>query len=169
MNRQERITGIQNKINEFYKNNLCTESERQLLSEIFDEVEILRQPISLAEFLGWEETEIYQKDDNKYKVTDNKLYRTSLEFKNWRLMFDITTITNLQTATKVESKFYLQLPILDKCESYLNYDKYKNNILFADNQNNKFFQTIFTEDEVKKLEEKYSTDLSYLKRIPVKY
>lgn len=85
------------------------------------------------------------------------------------MIFDIERITNLQTATKVEigPKFYLQLPILDKDESYLNYDKDKNCIIFADSGNVSNFQTIFTEDEVKKLEEKYDTDLSYLKRIPI--
>ena len=74
MNRQERITGIQNKINKFYKNNVCTESERQLLSEIFDEVEILRQPITLAEFLGWEEDVVYTNGKLNYKIKRDSLF-----------------------------------------------------------------------------------------------
>lgn len=60
MNRQERITGIQNKINKFYKNNVCTESERQLLSEIFDEVEILRQPITFKRNLLYKKSKKFQ-------------------------------------------------------------------------------------------------------------
>lgn len=77
MNRQEIVTKIQNKINKFYKNNVCTENERQLLNEIFDEVEILRQPISLADFLGWEEDVIYvdtEYPEYIYKIKNNTLY-----------------------------------------------------------------------------------------------
>lgn len=74
MNRQERITGIQNKINKFYKNNVCTENERQLLSEIFDEVEILRQPITLTEFLGWEEDVVYTNGKFNYKIKRDSLF-----------------------------------------------------------------------------------------------
>lgn len=112
----------------------------------------LFNPISLADFLGWKEKEIYQKDNCQYQIRDNKLYGTSLGTEDWWMMFDIERITNLQTATKVEieSKFYLQLPILEKDENYLNYDKDKNCIIFADNGNVSNFQTIFTEDEIRR-------------------
>lgn len=71
----------------------------------------------------------------------------------------------LQEATKI--RFYLQLPILNKEESYLNYDKRTKCIIFSTDEEDDDFQTIFTESKIMKLEEKYDTDLSYLKRISV--
>lgn len=121
MNRQERITGIQNKINKFYKNNLCTESERQLLSEIFDEVEILRQPISLADFLGWEENVEYG-SLNKilYKIIKNNLYYFDKKVGKWRLscytFCDDCHILQLRKCEKnKEKKYYAKI----KCWSLL--------------------------------------------------
>lgn len=122
--------------------------------------------MSLADFLGWEENTVYQKDDYLYQIRNNKLYRTSLETENWRVLLDIKQLTGLQNATKVKPRFYLQLPILDEEESYLNHDKSNNILLFSTNTSTWQFQTIFTEADVMKLEEKYDTDLSYLKRIP---
>lgn len=74
MNREEIVTKIQNKINKFYKNNECTENERQLLNEIFDEVEKFRQLITLADFLGWEEDVVYTNGKFNYKIKRDSLF-----------------------------------------------------------------------------------------------
>lgn len=51
--------------------------------------EYLLNTISLADFLGWKEKEIYQKDNCQYQIRDNKLYGTSLGTEDWWMMFDI--------------------------------------------------------------------------------
>lgn len=51
--------------------------------EINECLEILRQPISLAELLGWEEDAIYTDGFIYYKVKDGALYFKIKE--NWKL------------------------------------------------------------------------------------
>lgn len=63
--------------------------------------EYLLNNISLADFLGWKEKEIYQKGDYQYQVRNNKLYRTSLEVEDWRMMVDANVFVALQTANKL--------------------------------------------------------------------
>lgn len=168
MNRQERITGIQNKINEFYKNNLCTESERQLLSEIFDEVEILRQPISLADFLGWEEDVEYEWNEYRYKISGGNILYYSLFSKKYE-MFCNKDLLRLREAKKVrEKRFNLILQkgyrklfdLLDN-EKYLTMDIDEETIFNSKylNDNSKY-QVQFTLEEIENIKKKFKINLS---------
>ena len=75
MNRQEIITKIQNDINKFFKSyESIGEDERELLNEIFDDVEKLRQPITLTEFLEMEENVIYTDGKVYYKIKNGNLF-----------------------------------------------------------------------------------------------
>lgn len=169
MNRQERITGIQNKINEFYKNNVCTESERQLLSEIFDEVEILRQPISLADFLGWEEDAEYKNSINTYKIQNNSLYEQPINIVNGyipaHIVLSETFIKKLRKLKKMQhskynlilQKGYRELFDLQDCEKYLTIDTTDGTVFNSKySTNNSKYQAQFTLEEIKRI---YDIDL----------
>lgn len=73
MNRQEIITNIQNKLNSAY---LTKDREKvdEIIGIVFDEVEKLRQPITLADFLGWEENAIYTDGKVYYKIKNGNLF-----------------------------------------------------------------------------------------------
>lgn len=169
-NKQEVIKELE-RLHEWFRNQDvdCKFKDEELYLNTLNLLrEYLLNPISLADFLGWKEKEIYQKGDYQYQVRNNKLYRTSLEIEDWRIMVDANVFVALQTANKLESKFYLHYPMLEESRSYLNYNKDAGNFVFSTYTTIKPYQTIFTEADVKKLEKKYNIDLSYLKRIPVR-
>ena len=173
MNRQEIVTKIQNKINKFYKNNVCTENERQLLNEIFDEVEILRQPITLAEFLGWEEDVIYTDGTAYYKIQNNSIFhKTKGKIKQvWTLSGynDYLNFYNkFRELEKVEEKRYnlilqkgyRELFDLQDCEKYLTIDTTDGTVFNSKySTNNSKYQAQFTLEEIEEIKKIYDIDL----------
>ena len=165
LNRRKEVLNKLKEFNEWFTNKDIDFDKQAYLNTLNELKSHLSNPISVPDFLGWEEDQVYQKDKYQYILRNNKVYRKSLETREWCLIYDMNLLVALQEATKI--RFYLQLPILNKEESYLNYDKRTKCIIFSTDEEDDDFQTIFTESEIMKLEEKYDTDLSYLKRIPV--
>ena len=160
MNREEIIVKIQNNINKFYKNcKSIIENERELLSEIFDDVEKLRRPVTLAEFLGWEEDVEYEFfDKTLYKAIDNNLYSFNTTTKEWYFTsFDFCNydISQLRQAKKVEqNKFYAKVKgadLINNNKKYWNVDT-KNSYLYVGNQMETHrFTILLTKEEWNKL------------------
>lgn len=107
MNREEIVTKIQDEILKIQDECQVDYLAHKLIDEIFDEVEKLRQPISLADFLGWEEGVEYEYEHSTYKIMDNKLYHRYGYPNDWKWEesdCSLNYIIKLQQAIKVEPK-----------------------------------------------------------------
>ncbi|MFL8888916.1 hypothetical protein [Helcococcus kunzii] len=104
MTREEIITKVQNLINQAYKYDIDSEYYEGL----FDEIEKLRQPPTLAEFLGWEEDAEYRCGDDKFKIMDNELYIRNYTIRDWIDAYNvnINRFEQLRQAKQVKSKKY---------------------------------------------------------------
>lgn len=107
MTREEIITKVQNLINQAYKYDIDSEYYEGL----FDEIEKLRQPPTLAEFLGWEEGVEYDYCNARFRIKNGVLERRFTDAYNvdryWELAEERLTdsrINELRQAKKVEKK-----------------------------------------------------------------
>lgn len=167
MNREEIITNIQNKLNYAY---ILTDREKvdEINRIIFDELKKLKQPTTLAEFLGWEENEIYNCFGNLYMFKDDELCFLNYE-NEWKKAGCYKELIGIkQQAKKVEpKKYYLKLE-----EEYNDFlFKYNKEIYINLNSENEYFldskdnindcKTQFTDEEIKniKLPEPLTLDM----------
>lgn len=172
MTREEIITNIQNKLNSAY---MMKDREKvdEIIGIVFDEVEKLRQPVTLAEFLGWDENEIYTCFGDKYSIKNNELY-VSRHTDKWSKDYMYNTLIDIKKQAKkfeckkIEpKKYYLQLKFKYNdflCKhgnkTYINFnteDEY-----FLDSKNNfDYCKTQFTDEEIKniKLPEPLTLDM----------
>lgn len=174
MNREEIITNIQNKLNSAY---MMKDREKvdEIIGIVFDEVEKLRQPVTLAEFLGWEENEIYIFFNLPYMVKDDELCFLNNE-NEWRTVNCYRALTEIkQRAKKVElkkfecKKYYLKLKkeyerfIGKQTEfTFLNYGELRKiYFLGSDKYDILDIQVQFTDEEIKniKLPEPLTIDM----------
>lgn len=136
MNREEIIIQIQDKLNKAYMLKDREEADR-IIKSIFDDVDKLRQPITLAEFLGWEEDVDYEYNciNCIYKIKNNTLYKFNHiknEFEVSNLSLYSRNIKILRQAKKIEKKYFLVLKkeirevlnLTDNCMYYMNLDEY---------------------------------------------
>ena len=78
--------------------------------EEFDEaVERLRQPLTLAEFLGWEEGVEYRRRGNIFKVEGNHLFDKRPSGKFYNTTCYTFELIDLRNATKYEPKYYAKI------------------------------------------------------------
>lgn len=174
MNREEIITNIQNKLNSAY---MMKDREKvdEIIRIVFDEVKKLRQPVTLAEFLGWEENEIYIFFNLPYMVKDDELCFLNDE-NEWRTVNCYRALTEIkQRAKKVElkkfecKKYYLKLKkeyerfIGKQTEfTFLNYGELRKiYFLGSDKYDILDIQVQFTDEEIKniKLPEPLTIDM----------
>lgn len=167
MNREEIITNIQNKLNSAY---MMKDREKvdEIIGIVFDEVEKLRQPVTLAEFLGWEENEIYIFFNLPYMVKDDELCFLNNE-NEWRTVTCYRALTEIkQRAKKVEpKKYYLKLKFkyndfLCKCDNEVYINCNSENEYFLDLKDDfENCKTQFTDEEIKhiKLPEPLTIDM----------
>lgn len=101
MTRDEIITKVQNLINQAYRYDINS----KYYEDLFDEVEKLRQPPTLAECLCWEEGQEYEWRGDKYRIQSDILQVFDKEDEMW---FDSSEELNdylrLRQAKKVEPK-----------------------------------------------------------------
>jgi len=74
-------------------------------SEFDKAIEKLNEPLTLADFLDWEEGVEYKCDGVEFKIEDGKLLHFSSSSENWKavdLNWTDANIKNLQEATKIE-------------------------------------------------------------------
>lgn len=169
MNREEIITNIQNKLNYAY---ILTDREKvdEINRIIFDELKKLKQPTTLAEFLGWEENEIYNCFGNLYMFKDDELCFLNYE-NEWKKAGCYKELIGIkQQAKKVKpKKYYLKLKgeygkFIDKKSgfTFLNYRKnVKTYFLGSAGDDVTGYQTQFTDEEIKhiKLPEPLTIDM----------
>lgn len=167
MNREEIIIQIQDKLNKAYMLKDREEADR-IIKSIFDDVDKLRQPITLAEFLGWKENEIYTCFANQYSIKNDEL--CFLNYKNeWRQACSYQELMDIkQQAKKVKpKKYYLKLKskyneflCRYENETYINFDL--ENDYFLDSKDDfDDCKTQFTDKEIKniKLPEPLTLDM----------
>ena len=134
MNRKEIIIQIQDKLNKAYMLKDREEADK-IIKSIFDDVDKLKRPITLAEFLGWEEDTEYEFSNYIFKIKDDTLY----EFHHVKNIFEPSclrlcsgNINMLRQAQKNEKKYFLvlkkenrkSLNSLDDCIYYTCLDGY---------------------------------------------
>lgn len=95
MNRKEAIERIQ---------------ELVATEEINKCLKILRQPITLANFLGWEEDVEYENWDFRYKIIDDELYLFRHGLNKWEKSEYNDDFDSFKQAKKIQpKKYYLKL------------------------------------------------------------
>lgn len=136
-------------------------------------LEILRQPISLAEFLGWEEDVIYVDKEHPefiYKIKNDTLYEIiglSLVICN-DYVFSKFSIEELRKFKKLQhqkynlilQKGYRELFDLQDCEKYLTIDTTDGTVFNSKySSNNSKYQAQFTLEEIEEIKKIYDIDL----------
>lgn len=160
--------------------------DKELCLQKIEEIEnYLNKPISMLDLLGWKSNEVYEKDfveynlkgevyrtiNKKYYVKDNKLCIVPRYPDYISSIFDMNEINDLKVyAKKVETpRFYLKRENSGAergFSKYFNYNPFSGRMYFDNEYFYESKQTIFTEEEIKDIEEKYKVDLSYLERVP---
>ena len=105
MNRQELATKVQDLINQAYLHDIDNKYYKGLMHE----AEKLRYPITLAEFLGWEEGVEYRRGGNILKVEGNHLLDKRPNGKFHNTNCNTAELIDLRNATKYELKYYAKI------------------------------------------------------------
>lgn len=109
MNREEFATKVQDLVNQAYLHDVDNKYYKGLMHE----AEKLRYPITLAEFLGWEEGEEYEDyAGNKYRYHNGKIERCD-SYGHWASISYIwrdENLNELRSYKKVEDiKYYAKI------------------------------------------------------------
>lgn len=177
MNRGEALQKLQNFYDWYNDDELDFDEEKEIKydNDLKNIIEYLRQPTKLAEFLGWEENEIYIFFNLPYMVKDDELCFLNNE-NEWRTVNCYRTLTEIkQRAKKVElkkfecKKYYLKLKkeyerfIGKQTEfTFLNYGELRKiYFLGSDKYDILDIQVQFTDEEIKniKLPEPLTIDM----------
>ena len=105
MNREEFATKVQDLVNQAYLHDIDSKYYKGLM----DEAEKLRYPITLAEFLGWEEGVEYRRGGNILKVEGNHLLDKRPNGKFHNTTCSTAELIDLRNATKYELKYYAKI------------------------------------------------------------
>lgn len=160
MNRKEALEKLENFYYWNYDNEeYDRETERNHKQNLEDILKYLKQPITLIDYLGWEEDVEYDYRGTRYKIINNKLYYFDDRYNEW-----ITAILNeqfieFQQVKKIQpEKYYLRLK-----EKYHNFYGITNNLIYF-NLNKKTkenflaslksfgeYQTQFTKEEIEEI------------------
>lgn len=156
MNREKIFVKIHDNLNKAYM--LKDKKVDMIISNIFDDVDKLRQPITLAEFLGWEEDTEYKYMGNIYKVKDDTLYRFSYKKNRFNVESNLricsSDFAKLKQAVKIEKKYHIHLKreikdVLSAYADYISLISKKNNLLDKDKHVKEFTKKEF--EEIKKI------------------
>lgn len=160
MNRQEALEKLENYFYwDFYDEEYDKETEQNHKQNFEDIIKYLKQPITLTDFLGWEEDVEYDVLGGRYKVVDNNLYWFDTRFYEWCLSNRGYSFIDFQQAQKIQpKKYYLRLK-----EKYHNFYGIINNLIYF-NLNKKTkenflsslkpfgeYQTQFTKEEIEEI------------------
>lgn len=122
-------------------------------------LEILRQPITLADFLGWEEGVEYKNGGGRYKIIDNELYLFSNKTSEWKISDYNYDFDNFKQAKKIQpKKYYLKLKEkyrkfyrITKSLDYLNFYKNTNHFFISNSTSFEGYQAQFTLEEIEEI------------------
>lgn len=165
MNRQEIIEQLK-----LIQAGLTQDDNNKSKNRIDAVIENLKQPITLADFLGWEENVEYEFDKKIYKVIDNNLYSKFQKDFSLNLAslcnYDISRLRQAKKVRKkrfnlILQKGYRKLFDLLDCEKYLTMDIDEETIFNSKYSNdNSKYQVRFTLEEIKNIKKKFKIDLS---------
>lgn len=172
MTREEALQKLQNFYNWYNDDEFDFDKEKEIKydNDLKSIIEYLKQPTKLAEFLGWEENEIYIFFNLPYMLKDDELCFLNDE-NEWQKSNCYKELIKLkQQAKKVEpKKYYLRLKeeygkFIDKKIgfTFLNYRKnVKTYFLGSAGDDVTGYQTQFTDEEIKniKLPEPLTIDM----------
>lgn len=174
MNRQEALEKLEN----FYYWNYDDEeydqeTERNHKQNLEDIIEYLKQPISLAEFLGWEEDKEYLVCGDRYKLVNNEILFFDGSHNVWVLSLYSNAITELLEAPKIK-KYYLKLHqkwiefySIKPGESYLNNKISTDGCFLGSKTESKPYKTQFTTEEIKKIKERDDINFEQFETVEV--
>ena len=160
MNRKEAIERIQ---------------ELVATEEINKCLKILRQPITLADFLGWEEGVEYENWDFRYKIIDDELYLFRHGLNKWEKSEYNDDFDSFKQAKKIQpKKYYLKLKEkyrkfygLTKGFDYLNFYKNTNYFFVSNSTSFDEYQTQFTLEEIEELKKIENIPIEHFELIEV--
>ena len=168
MNRQEIIEQLK-----LIQAGLTQDDNNKSKNRIDAVIENLKQPITLADFLGWEENVEYEFDKKIYKVIDNNLYSKFQKDFSLNLAslcnYDISRLRQAKKVRKkrfnlILQKGYRKLFDLLDCEKYLTMDIDEETIFNSKYSNdNSKYQVRFTLEEIKNIKnikKKFKINLS---------
>lgn len=156
MNRKEALKKLQ----EYYDWNFIHDKlEQEQKQNLEDVIKYLRQPISLADFLGWEENVEYKIWSDRYKIIDNKLYLFDYKLSKWKTSCYNDDFADFKQAKKVQpEKYFLRLKEkyykfyrIAKGLSYLNFNKITNILFLSVSTPFEEYQTQFTLEEIEEI------------------
>ena len=105
MNREEFVTKVQDLINQAYLHDI----DNKYYEGLMHEAEKWRYPITLADFLGWEEGVEYRRGGNILKVEGNHLLDKRPDGKFYNTTCSTAELIDLRNATKCEPKYYAKI------------------------------------------------------------
>lgn len=135
-------------------------NNRELKMDIEEIICMLEQPITLADFLGWDEEQEYGYNDTIYKIINSKIYARKInDPKVYETLLPINLFKTLKRASKIKSKkYYLKLKrdifvfFNEDINIYINYDKRKDKCyLNTKDELTEKYQTRFTKEEIQRL------------------
>ena len=107
MTREEFVTKVQDLVNQAYLYDI----DPKYYEGLMHEAEKWRYPITLAEFLGWEEDTEYKRGGDIFKVEGNNLFEKGEECSSgWCNFYMLSDeLIDLRNATKYEPKYYAKI------------------------------------------------------------
>lgn len=160
MNRQEALEKIENFYYwNYFDEKYDQETEQNHKQNLEDIIKYLKQPITLTDFLGWEEDVEYNCRGERYKMMDNKLYCFDDRYNEWTTSFFYEEIIKFQQTKKIQpKKYYLRLKEryrkfyrINNNLIYLNFSKKTNELSLLDSKPYKKYQTQFTVEEIEEI------------------
>lgn len=173
MNRKEALEKLENYFYWVYgKGKYDEETGQKQKQNLEDIIEYLRQPITLFDFLGWEENVEYNVEYNgiwdRYKIVDNKLYEFVKWSSDWRVSIFIDAFVKLQQAKKIQPEkynlilksAYRKLFDLQDNEKYLTINIQDGDVFHSKySTSNSKYQAQFKLEEIEEIKKKYNIDL----------
>ena len=105
MTREEFVTKVQDLVNQAYLYDI----DPKYYEGLMHEAEKWRYPITLAEFLGWEEGVKYRREGNTFKVEGNHLLHKKYDGKFYNTICSTAELIDLRNATKYEPLQYAKI------------------------------------------------------------
>lgn len=164
MNRQEIIEQLK-----LIQAGLTQDDNNKSKNKIDAVIENLKQPITLAELLGWEENVEYEVFNSYYKITNNELYTFYPNRGEYRFANIGYEIKDLINKKEIKAKKFLltlksgyeKLFKLREQGSILTMDTETGEVYFGrKNHNFKNQKVLFTDLEMKKIKADYGIDFS---------
>ena len=141
MNREEVIQIVQ----KLLKTNILDGTG---LSQVWD---YLKQPVTLADFLGWEEGVEYRRGGNVLKVEDNHLLDKTPNGKFYNAHCSTAELIDLRNATKYVPKYYAKIKGWELIENskimYWNLDSEERDVFLSICGTNSRYHAILTKKE----------------------